>query len=314
MLTTCHVCGKEINKSPCLIKDKNFCSIACRGMFNRKEPNANCSMCGKPVCVKPSILKRGNAIYCHDPCYSKKPTKLQDLSAAKSGKTRLSISQIKTVLKQNISGLEKAKLLNCLERDAFSGFVMPYRKYIFPIWRECSRCDKLFLIKSITMLRSHFCRRGCGKIKPIEQRSVTQKQCSYCGKSIMICNHKVLEHNFCSTSCVTSYRWAHDLIEVPSGEECYNWKGGVTYNKPQKHYPATKMVRCPIEFMSMARQNGYVQESRLVMAKFIGRPLALDEVVHHIDGDPLNNSIDNLRLFANQSEHMLAEHGKEKNK
>lgn len=313
MMINCFVCGKEINKSPCLIKDKNFCSLACRGVFNRKEPNANCSMCGKPVCVKPSILKRGNNIYCHDPCYSKKPTKLKDLNAAKTGKTRLSISKIKTVLRQNISRREKAELLNSLERDAFSGFVMPYRKHIFPVWRECSRCDKIFLIKSLNMIRSHFCRRGCGKIKPIEERSVTQKKCGHCGKPIVIDNHKVLDQNFCSIACVTAYRWANGLISVPKGEECHNWKGGVTYNKAANRYPETKMVQCPPEFIAMARTNGYVLESRLVMAQTIGRPLLSSEVVHHIDRDPSNNSPDNLMLFANQSEHILAEHGKRKN-
>lgn len=36
---------------------------------------------------------------------------------------------------------------------------------------------------------------------------------------------------------------------------------------------------------------------RLVMEKFIGRELFSHEVVHHIDGDKSNNSIDNLALM-----------------
>lgn len=39
-------------------------------------------------------------------------------------------------------------------------------------------------------------------------------------------------------------------------------------------------------------------EHRLVMAKLIGRPLTGDEVVHHRNGDRLDNSPDNLELWS----------------
>jgi len=39
------------------------------------------------------------------------------------------------------------------------------------------------------------------------------------------------------------------------------------------------------------------------MEKHLGRRLYYNEVVHHIDGDKLNNRIENLRLFKNQDEH-----------
>lgn len=43
---------------------------------------------------------------------------------------------------------------------------------------------------------------------------------------------------------------------------------------------------------------------RRVMEEFLGRPLTSDEIVHHIDGDKLNNSLDNLELHTRES-HML---------
>jgi len=51
-------------------------------------------------------------------------------------------------------------------------------------------------------------------------------------------------------------------------------------------------------YYPMANSTGSVAEHRLVMAKHLERCLQPWEIVHHIDGDPLNNSIDNLRLTA----------------
>ena len=53
----------------------------------------------------------------------------------------------------------------------------------------------------------------------------------------------------------------------------------------------------------MARKDGYVAEHRLIMAKYIGRPLTRTECVHHIDHNPAKNNIENLMLFANNTEH-----------
>jgi hypothetical protein len=51
----------------------------------------------------------------------------------------------------------------------------------------------------------------------------------------------------------------------------------------------------------------YVAEHRLVMEKKLGRFLRPSEVVHHIDGNPLNNHPDNLVVFQTNAEHLRAE-------
>lgn len=61
------------------------------------------------------------------------------------------------------------------------------------------------------------------------------------------------------------------------------------------------------------KKNGYVttlvqgkpiQQHRLVMQQHIGRRLLTTEVVHHIDRNPSNNSIENLQLFAFIADHV----------
>ena len=47
-----------------------------------------------------------------------------------------------------------------------------------------------------------------------------------------------------------------------------------------------------------------VYEHRYIMSQHIGRPLTRKEIVHHIDGDRLNNNLDNLEL-TNQSLHII---------
>ena len=46
--------------------------------------------------------------------------------------------------------------------------------------------------------------------------------------------------------------------------------------------------------------------------KKLGRKLNPEEVVHHRDGDKLNNSPSNLKVFRSQREHMLIAHNAKK--
>lgn len=81
-----------------------------------------------------------------------------------------------------------------------------------------------------------------------------------------------------------------------SGEKNPNWIGGCVadgygyvYIKKRDH----PNCNC----------NGYIYEHRLVMEEFLGRYLAKEEVVHHINEIRDNNRIENLMLFANNKEH-----------
>jgi len=80
-------------------------------------------------------------------------------------------------------------------------------------------------------------------------------------------------------------------------EEQVGWKGGV---KEVKGYLYQRVKNHP----NKSKHGGYVAVHRLVMEKKLGRYLSREEVVDHIDGDTKNNHPDNLRVFANNAEHL----------
>lgn len=86
-----------------------------------------------------------------------------------------------------------------------------------------------------------------------------------------------------------------------TGEKCPAWKGGVRMSKDgyreilSRGHPYAR------------KGTHYVLEHRLVMEKMIGRYLLPNEVVHHKDGNRLNNSPENLQLFSENSEHLRHE-------
>lgn len=155
------------------------------------------------------------------------------------------------------------------------------------------------------------------------------KHCYYCGKEIPL-REKDLEHRnknthlFCSRSCRgksnpidPKYSNNGKGIKNPKKglkmEKNPAWKGGITYLYKGGNYKDGVMIRCPEEYKSMSRKNGYVYEHRIIMAKHIGRALEKLEVVHHIDHNSRNNNIENLMLFKNNTEHKKYEANEWKN-
>jgi hypothetical protein len=85
-------------------------------------------------------------------------------------------------------------------------------------------------------------------------------------------------------------------------EEASHWLGGKRIHK------GYVLVYCPTHPRAgFSNPPIYVKEHRLIMEQHIGRYLTDQEVVHHIDKNKTNNSIENLLLFKDHSEHMLYE-------
>lgn len=108
-------------------------------------------------------------------------------------------------------------------------------------------------------------------------------KCKQCGKIFEVppC-HAQGRKKYCSWECRNLFK------KTMRGEKSPLWRGGVY--KPERY------IRCYSPY-------GCVYQHRIIMENFLGRKLLPQEVVHHINGNKLDNHIENLKLFKNKAEH-----------
>ena len=66
-----------------------------------------------------------------------------------------------------------------------------------------------------------------------------------------------------------------------------------------------KMVRNPAWVQGMPTWSKYIKEHRLVGEKMLGHPLIKTDIVHHINGEKLDNRVENLDVLDGEEQHRL---------
>lgn len=132
------------------------------------------------------------------------------------------------------------------------------------------------------------------KLQKTRQYKSDLKLCE-CGCGELISSKKI-------DGVIMRFKLNHNLKLDKSGSNHPMWKGGITYRKD-----GYVLIHKPDH--PNAYHDGYVLEHRYVMEMSLGRYLRMDEVVHHLDNNPVNNKIENLKLLT-QSEHMKLYHNK----
>ena len=127
------------------------------------------------------------------------------------------------------------------------------------------------------------------------------RNCIKCNKEFKTyeCLVKVGKGKYCSKECAkdTLIKKGQSLsVKTQFKKGCKPWSfKGFRLQCARKNGKYYKEIFMPTHPNSTS--NGYVREHRLVMENHIGRLLRKDEIVHHIDGNTLNNETDNLELL-----------------
>ena len=119
-----------------------------------------------------------------------------------------------------------------------------------------------------------------------------QKACFCCGIIFSVANWNKDRKKTCSVKCRHEYQKT-----VMAKENHHNWNGGIY--RENKRYVYIRIDK-----------HKYVKEHRLVMEKHLGRKLLRSEVVHHLNHNPKDNRLENLKLYSSHTEHMRQEHAK----
>ena len=146
-------------------------------------------------------------------------------------------------------------------------------------------CTRGVYIRKQGLCAMHWTRlKTSGEIGPAKSKGeLNQGPCKVPG-----CKGRVTSRQLCQTHYQRLLKYG-DPLGVSERTERRLKKPG----QPRNGYWVLFLPGHPV-----ANKNGYAFEHRVVMSDYLGRPLRKNENVHHINGNKLDNRIENLELWA----------------
>lgn len=154
--------------------------------------------------------------------------------------------------------------------------------------KECLKCGESFKVKPSKADTQKYCSRACASKK-------VTRPCDECGKEVTRPQSQMLKKVYCGRTCSSAG----------------TGKTMAAMNRALNPYRMNLSVRTKLRMAHLGKGEGKAYRKtfgrhthRLVAAEKLGRELRRGEVVHHIDGNILNNRPENLQVLASQAEHI----------
>lgn len=202
-------------------------------------------------------------------------------------------------------------------------------KRAYPYWKVCTVCSTVYpCLTKEQATRNKTCSKECSaeiqrtrpRKRKVHEPNVT---CATCGKKFYMPPAWIrrAKRHYCSQSCngkaravaLVQHNREHPMQvseserqrrrEAMTGSNNPSWRGGISKENAKARKRQVVYVKCPEEYLPMARKDGWIMEHRLVVAQQLKRLLSSTEVVHHVDHNPSNNDPSNLMLFACNTDH-----------
>lgn len=144
----------------------------------------------------------------------------------------------------------------------------------------CAQCGNSF--RAWPSDKRRYCSRRCFDLGHTKSYSI---RCEICGRELIAAakQAKSGERRFCSRRCAGK---SSTPPGSQTGEKSSSWKGGRFQSS------------IGYEMVLLEGQGKYTTAQKAIMEKTLGRKLRPGEVVHHRDGDKMNNDVSNLEVMS----------------
>lgn len=193
------------------------------------------------------------------------------------------------------------------------------------IEQKCEYCGKEF--KTYKSNNRKYCSKKCSAKKMWKKREKAKKVeiiCLYCGKKFQLnaseTRVKLKIVHYCSSKCRDNARKKGIIKKcINCGKEFYTTRNECcskkcVYEYKKKNYKHKIYLEngYEVRYIGGYNKKGNVKNHRYIMERYLGRKLNENEIIHHKDGNKLNNDINNLEVMT-RSEHSKLHRLKELN-